>query len=174
VPVWGISHPIWLHFLMPLIFSFWFMVAAYVIHVLDESLLGGSFVEKVQQHWWPEYSWTKFFWFNASYFAIMIASVVIYDLRGGAWVILPLAWSIERLCNGFWHVWWAIHLREYSPGLLTSILIWMDSYFIVRYRPPDAITAAAFRPAALIGLLFAAFLFFYIPLIKGRNMRDGS
>jgi hypothetical protein len=31
------------------------MVAAYVIHVLDESLLGGSFVEKVQQHWWPEY-----------------------------------------------------------------------------------------------------------------------
>ncbi len=25
---------------LPLIFSFWFMVAAYVIHVLDESLLG--------------------------------------------------------------------------------------------------------------------------------------
>jgi hypothetical protein len=49
---------------VPLIFSFWFMVAAYVVHVLDESLLGGSFVEKVQQHWWPQYSWTKFFWFN--------------------------------------------------------------------------------------------------------------
>ena len=32
---------------IPLIFSFWFMVAAYVIHVIDESLLGGSFVEKV-------------------------------------------------------------------------------------------------------------------------------
>jgi hypothetical protein len=29
---------------VPLIFSFWFMVAAYVIHVIDESLLGGSFV----------------------------------------------------------------------------------------------------------------------------------
>jgi hypothetical protein len=42
---------------VPLIFSFWFMVAAYVIHVLDESLLGGSFVEKVRQHWWPQYSW---------------------------------------------------------------------------------------------------------------------
>jgi hypothetical protein len=35
---------------VPLIFSFWFMVAAYVIHVLDESLLGGSFVEKVQHN----------------------------------------------------------------------------------------------------------------------------
>jgi hypothetical protein len=43
-----------------LVFSFWFMVAAYVIHVIDGSLLGGSFVEKVQEHWWPQYSWTKF------------------------------------------------------------------------------------------------------------------
>jgi hypothetical protein len=60
--------------------------------------------------------------------------VVAYDLRGGSWLILPLAWAIERLCNGFWHVWWAIRFREYSPGLLSSILIWMDSYFTVRYR----------------------------------------
>jgi hypothetical protein len=105
---------------MPLILCFWFMVAAYVVHVLDESLLGGSFVEKVRQHWWPEYSWTKFFWFNSGYFAIMIASVVLYDLRGGGWIILPLAWSIERLCNGFWHLWWTIHFHEYSPGLLPA------------------------------------------------------
>jgi hypothetical protein len=32
----------------------------------------------------------------------MIASVVLYDLRGGGWVVLPLAWATERLCNGFW------------------------------------------------------------------------
>jgi hypothetical protein len=32
---------------IPLIFSFWCMVVAYVIHAIDESLLGGSFVEKV-------------------------------------------------------------------------------------------------------------------------------
>jgi Protein of unknown function with HXXEE motif len=77
----------------------------------------------------------KFFWFNSGYFVVMIASVVVYDLRGGRWLILPLAWAIERLCNGFWHLWWTIHFREYSPGLVSSILIWMDSYFIVRYGP---------------------------------------
>jgi hypothetical protein len=159
---------------IPLIFSFWFMVAAYVIHVIDESLLGGSFVEKVQQHWWPEYSWTKFFWFNAAYFVVMISSVVLYDLRGGNWQILPLAWSIERFCNSIWHVWWAVHFREYSPGLVSSILIWMDSYFIVRYRPPDQpITAQTLWPALIIGLLFATFLALYIPLIKGRAFRRG-
>jgi len=157
---------------VPLIFSFWFTVAAYVNHVLDESLLGGSFVEKVQQHWWPEYSWTKFFWFNTGYFVIMIASVILYDLRGGDWVILPLAWAIERFCNGFWHVWWATRFREYSPGLLTSILMWMNAWFIVRYRPAgEPLSTRSLALAATIGLLATAFLFFYFPLVKGRHMR---
>ena len=62
---------------IPLIFSFWFMVAAYVIHMIDESLLGGSFVEKVRQHWCAEYPWKKFFWFNSGYFVVMIASGVV-------------------------------------------------------------------------------------------------
>jgi Protein of unknown function with HXXEE motif len=154
---------------VPLVFSFWFTVAAYVVHVLDESLLGGSFVEKVRLHWWPEYSWTKFFWFNTGYFLVMIASVVGYDFFGGAWVILPLAWVIERACNGLWHVWWAIHFREYSPGLLSSLLMWMNLYFILRYRPAvPLLTIGAFVPALFIGLLWTAFLFFYIPLAKGR------
>lgn len=149
------------------------MVAAYIIHVIDESLLGGSFVEKVQEHWWPEYSWTKFFWFNAGYFAIMIASVVLYDFRRGSWLILPLAWAIERLCNSFWHVWWAVRFREYSPGLVSSILIWMDSYFIVRYWPAEEnIAPRNLWSAVVIGLLAATFLAFYIPLIKGKAMRE--
>jgi Protein of unknown function with HXXEE motif len=155
---------------IPLIFSFWFMVAAYVIHVIDESLLGGSFVGKVKAHWWPEYSWTMFFWFNTGYFVVMIGSVVLFDLFGGWFLILPLAWAIERTCNGFWHLWWAIRYREYSPGLVTSILIWMDSYFIIRYRPSsEDIPMAVWCGALVIGLLFATFLAFFIPLVKGRR-----
>ena len=154
---------------LPLIFSFWFMIAAYVIHVLDESLLDGSFVEKIRQHWWPEYSWTKFFWFNAGYFLVMIASVLLYDYLGGAWLILPLAWLIERACNGLWHLWWTEHFREYSPGLLTSILMWMNLYFVLRYRPEvPPLDTSVVIPALVIGLGFTAFLCLYIPLIKGR------
>ena len=157
---------------MALVFSFWFMVAAYVIHVIDESLLGGSFVEKVREHWWPEYSWTKFFWFNTVYFVVMIASVILYDQLGGAWVILPLAWAIERFCNGLWHVWWAIRFQEYSPGLVTSILMWMTVYFIARYPQDSFIPAEALALAMLIGLLFTAFLCFYFPLVKGRKRKS--
>lgn len=155
---------------MPWVFVFWMMVAVYVVHVLNESLLGGSFVEKVQEHWWPDYSWTKFFWFNAAYFVIMIASVVLYDFLLGFWIILPLAWLIERTCNGLWHLWWTVHFHEYSPGLVTSILMWMNFYFALRYTP--AVPAPAILvPALAIGLAAAAFLAFFIPLAKGRTRR---
>jgi hypothetical protein len=160
---------------VPLLFSFWFTVAAYVIHVIDESLLGGSFVEKVREHWWPEYSWTKFFWFNTAYFVVMIASVVLYDFLRGAWLILPLAWTIERASNGLWHVAWSIHFREYSPGLVSSILMWMSFYFVVRYRPADeVISSGVWIAAIVIGGLFTTFLTLYIPLFKGRQKSNGG
>jgi hypothetical protein len=155
---------------LPWVFVFWMMVAAYVVHVLDESLLGGSFVEKVKEHWWPDYSWTKFFWFNAVYFIIMIASIVFYDLFQGFWIILPLAWLIERACNGLWHLWWTVHFHEYSPGLVSSILMWMNLYFALRYTPTLPI-AAITVPAFSIGLVAAAFLAFFIPLAKGGRQR---
>lgn len=141
-----------------------------MVHVVDESLLGGSFVEKIQQHWWPQYTWRQFFWFNAGYFLIMIASVVAYDLRRGFALAFPLAWAIERTCNGFWHLWWALRYREYSPGLVSSILIWMNAYFIVRYRPAtETISGPVLLTAGILGLAAAAFLAFYIPLFKGRR-----
>jgi len=166
------SSEVTVHMTVPMVFFFWFTVAAYVVHVLDESLLGGSFVEKVRQHWWPEYSWTKFFWFNTGYFAVMIASVICFDFLGGAWVILPLAWVIERACNGLWHVWWSIRFHEYFPGLLSSILMWMNLYVVIRYRPAmPPFTVAIVASALFVGLVWTAFLFFYIPLAKGRTKR---
>ena len=103
----------------------------------------------------------------------MIASVVLYDLRGGEWVILPLAWATERLCNGFWHVWWSVHFREYSPGMLSSILIWMDSYFIVRYHPvggthraADSVARGAHR---IDSCDFSGFLY-----SSGKRQRDAQ
>jgi len=130
---------------IPWVLSFWMMIAAYVIHVIDESLLGGSFVEKVRVHWWPEYSWRKFFG------------------------------STERFCNSIWHVWWTIHFQEYSPGLVSCILIWIYTYFVVFYRAPlPSFTPADLCAAAAIGLGFAAFLVLYIPLAKGRARRKAA
>jgi hypothetical protein len=155
---------------IPLILSFWFMLAAYVVHILDESLLGGSFVEKVQEHWWPGYSWRKFFWFNTGYLFIMSASIILYDRLGSRFLFLPLAWALERFVNSLWHVWWTIRFQEYSPGLLTSLLIWMQSYFIVFCRPQNLpLKLREVWPGLILGLASAAFLCFYIPLIAARE-----
>lgn len=87
-------------------------------------------------------------------------------------LILPLAWLIERLCNGFWHLWWTVHFNEYSPGLVSCILIWINVYFVVRYRPAEpAILPGILWPALIIGLLVATFLAFFIPLVMGRQTR---
>jgi hypothetical protein len=53
----------------------------------------------------------------------MIASIIAYDFRGRAWMILPLAWVIERACNGVWHGGLTIRFHEYSPGPVSSILM---------------------------------------------------
>lgn len=69
---------------IPLVYSFRFILDAYVIHILDESLLGGGSVEKVREHWWPQYSWRKLFWFNTAYLLMMAASIILYDRKGGS------------------------------------------------------------------------------------------
>ena len=105
----------------------------------------------------------------------MIASVLLYDLFGGAWLILPLAWLIERACNGLWHLWWTEHFREYSPGLLTSILMWMNLYFVLRYRPEvPLLGTSVVIPASVIGLGFTAFLCLYIPLVTFARSMPGN
>lgn len=87
-------------------------------------------------------------------------------------MIPSLAWVIERACNGIWHVGWAIRFHEYSPGLVSSILMWMNFYFVVRYHPADeAIPLNIWIPALAIGAAFTAFLVLYFPLVKGRQMR---
>jgi ABC-type phosphate/phosphonate transport system permease subunit len=160
---------------IPLVVCFWLMLCAYVVHILDESLLGGSFVEKVREHWWPKYSWRKFFWFNAGYLFIMSSSIVSYDRCGSRFLFLPIAWALERFINSLWHIWWTVHFREYSPGLLTSLLIWMQSYFILFYRPETPrLTWQLVWPGVLLGSLAAALLSFYIPFFARRQaIRDG-
>jgi hypothetical protein len=40
---------------MTLSFLFWAVFASYVIHIVDETQIGGGFVAKVREHWWPSY-----------------------------------------------------------------------------------------------------------------------
>jgi hypothetical protein len=51
--------------------------------------------------------------------------------------------------------------------------MWMNFCFIVRYTPPSqAMGRETWAPAVVIGGLFAAFLVFYIPVVKGGKRQE--
>jgi hypothetical protein len=55
---------------------FWTFFASYVVHILDEALLNGGFVEFGARNFWPQYHVRMFFWFNAGASAGILTSLL--------------------------------------------------------------------------------------------------
>jgi hypothetical protein len=80
---------------------FWAFFASYIVHILDETLLNGGFVQWVVQNFWPQYRARMFFWFNAGAVGAIVASSVLFDSLGGHWVILPIMWFAGFVTHAF-------------------------------------------------------------------------
>jgi hypothetical protein len=147
------------------------MEAAYIIHCIDEAVVGGGFVEMVKRHFWPEYSARKFFWFNVLLHIINVSTIIAYETMGDAWVIAPLSMPWLFTTNGLWHVLEAVKFREYSPGLATSQLYWIIMYHIIRYGLlTGQIPTTTYITAAIIGTTTTTIMIgslFAIRRIKG-------
>jgi hypothetical protein len=60
---------------MPLLNApFWAFFASYVVHILDETLVNGGFVQWVVENFWPQHRARMFFWFNAGAIPAIVAS----------------------------------------------------------------------------------------------------
>lgn len=113
---------------------FWAFFAAYVAHILDETLLNGGFVQWIANNFWPTYNVRMFFWFNAVFLGGIAASNVLFDSLGGHWVILPLIFVAGFATHVLTvHFYWTVRLNTYSPGLVTSLLYLVILYLLVRY-----------------------------------------
>jgi uncharacterized protein with HXXEE motif len=78
-------------------------------------------------------------------------------------VVLPLFWISGFAVHGVTvHIFWTVRQRDYSPGLVTSILYWIVAYLTVRYAfDAGLISAVDFWVGAAGGaLLLAGFLTF--------------
>lgn len=155
--------------MIPISFLFWGYVAAYVVHILEESLLGENFVEMVRKNFWPEYQWKHFFGFNTLLMSLIILSIILYEMLGGAWVIVPLIFVFQMVTNGLWHVGFTLITKKYSPGLLTSILYWMLWYFIFRYSfLKGEIVVSHFVIAAIVGTAMTVLMIASFRIFKKR------
>jgi hypothetical protein len=134
---------------------FWAFLATYIIHVLDETLVNGGFVQWIVDNFWPTYTMRMFFWFNAGAIASIAASNLLFDSLGGHWVILPLLWIAGFVTHVLTvHVYWTVRRNTYSPGLLTSVLYVVVFYLVIRYGlGRDLITGADFVIGTILGVL---------------------
>src|SRR5437764_15358890 len=113
---------------------FWAFLASFVVHVLDEALLNGGFLQLIADNFWPTYGTRMFFWFNAGAIGAIATSNILFDSLGGHWVILPLIWVAGFVTHAATvHLYWTIRRNTYSPGLLTSLLYVIVFYLWFRY-----------------------------------------
>jgi hypothetical protein len=144
----------WEEIMMFLSLLFWALLASYLVHILDETLLGGGFVQWIVDNFWPSYTMRMFFWFNAGAIAAIAISNLLFDSLGGHWVILPLIFLAGFVTHvATVHVYWTIRRNTYSPGLLTSLLYVIVFYLLIRYGlGPHLIADADFAIGTVVGV----------------------
>jgi Protein of unknown function with HXXEE motif len=133
---------------------FWALLASYIVHILDEALLNGGFVQWIANNFWPTYTWRMFFWFNAGAIAAIAISNLLFDSFGDHWVILPLIWVAGFVTHAATvHVYWTIRRNTYSPGLLSSLLYVIIFYLLIRYGVgPHLMTSTDFAIGTVVGV----------------------
>lgn len=133
---------------------FWTLLASYVVHILDETLLNGGFVQWIVDNFWPTYTMRMFFWFNAAALGAIAASNLLFDCFGGHWVILPLVWVAGFVTHVLTvHVYWSVRRNTYSPGLLTSLLYVIVFYLSLKYGVRrHLISGADFTIGMIVGV----------------------
>ena len=140
---------------------FWTFFAAYVVHILDETLLNGGFVRWIADNFWPSYHARMFFWFNTGAIAALGGSNILFDSFGGHWVILPIIWIAGFVTHAFTvHLYWTVRRNTYSPGLLSSALYILIFYLLIRYGlGGHHVSGADFIIGTIVGVLtIGAFL----------------
>lgn len=153
---------------------FWIFLAAYIVHILDETLLNGGFVKWITDNFWPGYNMRMFFWFNATFICAIATSNIFFDSFGGHWVILPIIFVAGFVTHVFTvHLYWTIRLNNYSPGLVTSVLYLVIFYLLIRYGlDGHLISSSDFIIGTVAGVaILGAFLTFGPTVLFPRIMR---
>jgi hypothetical protein len=144
----------WEEIVLLLSLLFWALFASYVVHILDETLLNGGFVQWIADNFWPSYTARMFFSFNAGALAAIAISNLLFDSLDGHWVILPLIWVAGFVTHVLTvHVYWTIRRNTYSPGLVSSLLYVMVYYLLIRYGlGPHLLSGADFAIGTVVGV----------------------
>ena len=151
----------------------WSFLMAFSIHIVEESTVGGGFIQMMKKNFWPEYDGRKFFWFNLILFSLFAIGILLFEIFQGAWMIWSLNFAFLCVTNVIWHLLQTAILVEYSPGLLTSPIYWILMYFIVRANLlTGEISLGYFGIALAIGTLMTLLMFGSVWSFRMRTQRS--
>jgi len=144
----------------------WAYPATYALHLLEELWGGEGFTAWLARVAGIELTTRQFLNWNALALLSMTLGVAL-TLRFRTLRWLLLAYGVAFLLNALSHLAASLYTLSYSPGLLSSLLLWLPlgALTLVYFRP--TLTRRGRRAGLLVGLLMHAVVL-ALTLVGGR------
>ncbi len=141
----------------------WLMPAAFALHIVEEyrggfpvwvtHVLGGSFNNLA-------------FAFNNAAFLVIMVGLTVWVGRSFSWlaIFLLTAWASGNIFwDGLFHVITTAQFDRYSPGLITSSVLYLPISLIIGTATlqSEALSVKAFLGALAVGLSLLVFVVWY-------------
>jgi hypothetical protein len=130
----------------------WLFPATYAIHLLEELWGGEGFTAWVGRVWGVELAPRTFLVWNAVALLLMVAGVALTPrCKHLRWLFV--AYAVAFLLNAVSHLAAGLYTATYSPGLISSLLLWppLAAWTLLRYR--KTLGRRSRRAGLLVGLL---------------------
>ena len=130
----------------------WLFPATYALHILEEWWGGEGFPAWLARLTGVELAAGEFLLWNGVALALMSASIILtIRFRQLRWLLL--AYGTAFLLNALSHLSASLYTTSYSPGLVSSLLVWLPLGALALLRFRKTLGRRARRAGLLVGLL---------------------
>lgn len=130
----------------------WVFPASYALHILEEWRCGETFTVWIARLTGVESAMGEFLLWNSVALVLMSASIV-FTMRFKSFGWLLLAYGTAFLLNTLSHLFASFYTNSYSPGLISSLLLWLPLGALTLLRFRKTLSRRARRAGLLVGLL---------------------
>ena len=130
----------------------WLFPASYALHILEEWRGGETFTVWIARLTGVELAMGEFLLWNAVALVLMSASIAL-TIRFKSFGWLLLAYGTAFLLNALSHLVASLYTTSYSPGLVSSLLLWLPLGALALFRFRKTLSRRARRAGLGVGLL---------------------
>jgi hypothetical protein len=106
---------------------------AYAIHQIEETVFGFTFWREENLHLSQDLPIPLFFGILVAVYLLYIIIHNLWSNKATAWVVLTAILAMQ-FHNGIYHLVGTIYFAEYSPGLITGLIIYIPLSCLLFYR----------------------------------------